>query len=128
MSIQEIHEISSISELEKLISDNKTSLIIIKFWAEWCGPCRVLAPIIERIDSEKKFPVKFFSVNIDKVVDVAVQYQISAIPALLMIKNGVAFDRKIGSQQKEDIEKWIVKKGMTSSESAQNDNAFDNTD
>lgn len=77
--------------------------VIIDFWAPWCGPCRMMSPIMDEIAAEVGENVKVGKINIDENQDLAVQYQVMSIPTILIIKNGVETNRFVGVQPKEKI-------------------------
>ena len=69
--------------------------VIVDFWASWCGPCRMLSPIIEEI-SETNSDIKVCSVNVDEQMELAQQFEISSIPALLVFKDGQLVNSSVG--------------------------------
>jgi thioredoxin 1 len=75
--------------------------VLVDFWAEWCGPCQMLNPIIEEIASEKP-EVKIVKVNVDEEIDLAAQYNISSIPAIMIFDNGKPIKTIIGYRQKQE--------------------------
>lgn len=81
--------------------------VLIDFWASWCGPCRMMSPVIEKIAEEMGEKIKVCKVNVDDNHELAEKYEIMTIPAFVIIKNGVETGRTIGVQQKEDILKLI---------------------
>jgi len=83
---------------------------LVDFWAAWCGPCRMLAPVIEEI-SESSVGVKFGKVNISEENELAARFSVMSIPTLILFKNGEEVDRLIGAYPREIIEKWIKEKG-----------------
>jgi thioredoxin 1 len=83
---------------------------VIDFWAEWCGPCRRIAPIMEELSMEFSGQVAFGKCNTDKNQNLARQFNISAIPAIMLYSNGQLIDRIIGAYPKEAIREKIVKK------------------
>ena len=83
-----------------------TKKVLIDFNADWCGPCRMLGPIIEEL-SEEKENIKFVSINIDENDELAMNYQVSSIPCLVLIENGKEIDRRVGLLPKEELESFI---------------------
>ena len=81
-------------------------LAMVDFWADWCGPCRMLSPIIEEIAGEHP-EIKVGKINVDEEPDLAQAYQIMSIPALLVIKNGKIVASSVGVQPKGTILKMI---------------------
>ena len=78
--------------------------VMIDFWASWCGPCRMLAPTVDAVESEYEGRVVVAKCNVDDAQDVAVQYGIRSIPTLLYFKDGQLSDRSVGVVPKSDIE------------------------
>lgn len=81
--------------------------VLIDFWASWCGPCRMMSPVIEKIAEEMGEKLKVCKVNVDENHELAEKYEIMTIPAFIVIKNGAESGRTIGVQPKEDILKLI---------------------
>lgn len=77
--------------------------VIVDFWATWCGPCRMIAPIIEELASEFYGKVKVGKVNVDEEMELAVKYQVESIPTLLLFKDGKVINKLIGLNEKEEI-------------------------
>ena len=77
--------------------------VLLDFWADWCGPCRMAAPIIDEIASETAGKVKVGKVNVDTDVELAQRYRIASIPTFLVFKNGELTEKAIGLQSKEDL-------------------------
>lgn len=80
--------------------------VLVDFWAEWCGPCMMLGPIIEEV-SEEIDDVKFCKVNCDEARDLALEFEIMSIPCLLLFENGELKDRSIGYIEKEQVESFV---------------------
>ena len=85
-------------------------LKIVDFWAEWCGPCKQIGPILEEISNEKKDEIKILKLNIDENPDVAQKYGVQGIPTLMIFKEGNLIDTKVGSLPKSSIVEWIESK------------------
>ena len=82
-------------------------LSVIDFWAEWCGPCRAIGPVIEELSKEYHGKVNVGKVNVDLNPEVSMNYGITNIPAFLFIKNGEVVDRLVGAQPKMNFVKKI---------------------
>ena len=81
--------------------------VLIDFWASWCGPCRMMSPVIDKISEEMGDKLKVCKVNVDENHELAEKYEIMTIPAFIIVKNGAETGRTIGVQPKEDILKLI---------------------
>ena len=81
--------------------------VMVDFWATWCGPCRMLAPVIAEFAEEHEGEVKVGKVNVDEQPELAARYNISSIPTVLVFKNGVLTNSAIGYRPKTQIEALI---------------------
>ena len=89
----------------------KSSLpCLIDFWAEWCGPCKNLAPILEEISDELKEKVKIGKINIDDNQELAAKFSIRSIPTMILFKDGNSIDTKVGLPPKKELLDWIETK------------------
>ena len=77
--------------------------VLLDFWADWCDPCRMAAPIIDEIAAETAGKVKVGKVNVDTDIELAQRYRIASIPTFLVFKNGELAEKAIGLQSKEDL-------------------------
>lgn len=84
-------------------------LAVVDFWAAWCGPCRLVAPILEELAGEYEGRVRFFKVDVDQEREKAAEYQIRGIPAILFFKEGKVVDQMVGAQPKEALAKTLQK-------------------
>ena len=84
--------------------------VIVDFWAEWCGPCKMLTPILEELSNEMKNEINVVKVNLDENQDLAMKYSIRSIPTLLLFKDGQLIDTKIGLLPKSDLVEWLGSK------------------
>lgn len=81
--------------------------VVVDFWAEWCGPCKMIAPALEEISTEMAGQVKIAKVNIDENPELAAQYGVRSIPTLLMFKNGEIAANMVGAAPKSRLADWI---------------------
>lgn len=101
----EIELTSANFETEVLKSDKP---VLVDFWAPWCGPCRMLAPILKQIAEEKAGVLKVGKVNVDEAADLAAKYGISSIPALFLFKDGKVAAQTVGFKQKAELEQFAA--------------------
>ena len=98
--------------VEKIYDNNmdetlESKLALVDFSATWCGPCQMLAPIIEELSDELDGEVDFYNADSDENMELAQEYDIHSIPALLLFKNGEVVARTVGFQPKEAIKSFI---------------------
>jgi len=85
-----------------------TEPVLVDFWAEWCGPCRAIAPVLEEISTEMAGKVKIVKLNVDENPSTAMQYGVRSIPTMILYKGGQAVDMKIGAgTPKAGLVKWL---------------------
>jgi len=83
--------------------------VLVDFWAAWCGPCKMIAPIIDQLADEFDGKVKIAKVNVDDNRDLASRFKIMSIPTLLLFKSGEIVDQIMGARPKAELEKFIQK-------------------
>ena len=81
--------------------------VLVDFWATWCGPCRMIAPVIEEIAKDYEGKIKVGKINVDEQGELAVKYGISSIPTLLLFKGGEVVKKTLGYMPKDAVEKFI---------------------
>jgi thioredoxin 1 len=86
-----------------------TSPVVVDFWAEWCGPCRMIAPALEELAAGSlDGKVKIVKLNVDENPKTAAKYGIQSIPTLMIFKNGELASRQVGAAPKQKLEQWIT--------------------
>ena len=99
----------SLDNFDNEISSSNTP-VLVDFWAEWCGPCKMLGPILEEISEDLKDKLQVVKVNLDENQDLAMKYSIRSIPTLLLFKGGELVDTKVGLLPKGDLVEWLSSK------------------
>ena len=102
MSVKSIKENEFDSEV---INSDKP--VLIDFWAEWCGPCKEIAPILDEIADEMKDKIKVVKINIDENPNIPNKYGIQSIPTMIIFKKGEPISTKIGAAIKSEVKTWI---------------------
>ena len=91
---------------QEVLSSNEP--VLVDFWAEWCGPCRAIAPVLDELSSELEGKVKIVKLNVDENPGIAAQYGVRSIPTMILFKGGAAADMKIGAgTPKAGLTKWL---------------------
>ena len=85
-----------------------TGAVVVDFWAEWCGPCRMIGPALEEISGSLNGKVKIVKLNVDESPKTAQKYGIMSIPTLMLFKNGELSSRQVGAAPKQKLEQWIT--------------------
>ena len=81
--------------------------VVVDFWAQWCGPCKVMAPVYERLAAELEPDVQFLKVDTEAAPELAARYNIQAIPTLMLFKNGTVVARQAGAVNAEQLRSWL---------------------
>ncbi len=90
---------------KEVISSKKT--ILVDFWASWCGPCQMIAPIVEEISNELSERIEVGKLNVDEQPEIAIKYDVMSIPTLILFKDGKVVNTIIGYHSKEEILDFI---------------------
>ncbi|MBW1853690.1 MAG: thioredoxin [Thermodesulfobacteriota bacterium] len=83
--------------------------VLVDFWAPWCGPCKMIAPVLEELAKEYDGRVKIVKLNVDDSPDTASKFGIRSIPTLIMFKNGKVFEQTVGAQSKDNLKQLFDK-------------------
>ena len=81
--------------------------VVVDFWSEWCGPCKMIAPALEELSNELSGKVKVAKLNIDENPELAAQFGVRSIPTLMLFKGGQVADMKVGAAPKTALSHWI---------------------
>jgi thioredoxin 1 len=90
-------------------TETKEGVVLVDFWAPWCGPCRMIAPVLEEVDQEMGDKLKIVKVNVDENQETAAKYGVMSIPTLYVFKNGEVVDKVVGYQPKEALVQLLQK-------------------
>ena len=98
--------VASYEEFKENIKEGK---VLVDFFATWCGPCKMIAPVLEELDKDPNFDAKIVKVDVDEVEEAAAEMGIQAIPTLILFKDGKAVDKVLGFQRKDQIINFVNK-------------------
>ncbi|WP_416827602.1 thioredoxin [Ectobacillus polymachus] len=90
-------------------TETAEGLVLVDFWAPWCGPCKMIAPVLEELAEELGDKVKIVKVDVDENQETAVKFQVMSIPSLFVIKNGEVVETTLGFQPKESLQALVSK-------------------
>ena len=102
MSVLSVHKTDF---AEEVLTSNLP--VLVDFWATWCGPCRMLSPIVDEVAAAQEGKVKVVKINIDEEPELAQQYGVMSIPTLLVFKNGRAVSRSVGVKPRSAVEQLL---------------------
>ncbi|KMK94012.1 thioredoxin [Rossellomorea marisflavi] len=94
---------------QNFTAETNSGLVLADFWAPWCGPCKMIAPVLEELDSEMGEKVKIVKVDVDENQETAGKYGVMSIPTLVILKDGEVVDKVIGFQPKEALAELVNK-------------------
>ena len=103
MAVEKVSDATFESEVLKA-----SGPVVVDFWAEWCGPCRMIAPALDEISTTLGDKVKIVKLNVDESPNTAAKYGIMSIPTLMLFKNGELTSRQVGAAPKQKLEQWIT--------------------
>ena len=101
-----VNEIKNSQQFEQQVL-NSANPVFVDFWAEWCGPCRSVSPVVEELSGEYDGKVDFVKINVDENGELAQKYNVFSIPTLAIFKNGEVISQKVGASTKESFKTMI---------------------
>jgi len=96
----------NVNDIEEAVNSNEW--LLLDFWAEWCGPCKMMAPVVNELAEEMKEKIHFSKLEMDKNPDSAQKYGITTVPTFIILHNGEIVDKITGTQSKESLKKRII--------------------
>ena len=85
--------------------------VVVDFWAEWCGPCKMIAPMLDEVSSEMADQIEVRKLNVDENSNIPMQYGIRSLPTLMLFKDGEVVGTKVGALTKGDLKSWVASAG-----------------
>ena len=90
---------------EEVLKSDKP--VVVDYWAEWCGPCKQLSPVVDELANDLKDSVKIVKVNIDEAPEAPTKYGVRGVPTLMIFKDGQVVDTRVGGMPKSQLQEWI---------------------
>ncbi len=100
-----VHHIEPGQIIDEVLKNE--GLVVVDFFATWCAPCQMLAPVLIELDKKYGDEVEFYKVNIDESEDAAIRYGVSSVPTLIFFKDGEEIDRQVGFADEDELSNWI---------------------
>ena len=96
-------------ENEQIINEvlEKQGLVVVDFFATWCGPCQMISPVIINLDKKYDGEVEFYKINVDENQDAAMRYGVNSVPTLIFFKDGEEIERQVGFMEEDELSKFI---------------------
>jgi thioredoxin len=108
-SSEHVFEVTDVDQFDRdVLKASQTVPVLVDMYADWCGPCRLLTPVLTNVVNSKNGAIKLAKVNVDDNGEIAEKYKVSSIPAVFLIKNGKVVDQFVGALPKEKIESFIA--------------------
>jgi thioredoxin 1 len=101
------HDVTDATFQQEVIEGSRETPVLVDFWAEWCGPCHAVSPVLDKIAAEREGALKLVKLNIDENQETAQTYGVMSIPTMILFKDGEPAAATIGARPKGDIEKQL---------------------
>ena len=101
------HDVTDATFEQEVIESSRETPVLVDFWAEWCGPCHAVSPVLDKIAAEREGSLRLVKLNIDENQDTAQTYGVMSIPTMILFKDGEPASATIGARPKGDIEKQL---------------------
>ncbi|MEM5830697.1 MAG: thioredoxin [Candidatus Aenigmatarchaeota archaeon] len=102
-----MNELKNLEEFENILKISEKYAILIDFYADWCMPCKYIAPILEKIEEKYKDKIKVLKINVENFPEISMEFGIVSVPTIVIIKNGEEIDRFVGAASETKIIEWL---------------------
>jgi thioredoxin 1 len=92
---------------ENFGAETSKGVVLVDFWAPWCGPCRMISPVVDALAEEMKGKARFGKVNIDEQPELSEKFEVASIPTVLLFKDGKMIANRVGAANKDALKEWI---------------------